>query len=249
MVTSGKKVMLQVPHQDDDFNVLGGVIEEYVKYGSEATVVFSTNGDYNGLAETRFREAQNALGHIGIPKDHPVVSSSEEAKAAFLETSIVVAGFVENNRKLSQPQDFDPVLCKQAADLILIEADGAKNLPCKVPAAHEPVIPEAADIVIGVIGMDTPGKRLGEICFRKAETMTFLGTDENHIMTIDDMAAILTSPLGTMKGVGEKKYIIVLNKCDDIHRKTLAADLRKVLVQKGFADVFCMSVKQTSAVW
>lgn len=66
----GKKVMLLVPHQDDDFNVLGGVIEEYIKYGSEVTVVFSTNGDYYGLAETRFREAQNALGYIGVPKDH-----------------------------------------------------------------------------------------------------------------------------------------------------------------------------------
>lgn len=66
----GKKVMLLVPHQDDDFNVLGGVIEEYVKYGSEVTVVFSTNGDYYGQAETRFREAQNALGHAGVPKDH-----------------------------------------------------------------------------------------------------------------------------------------------------------------------------------
>lgn len=203
----------------------------------------------HAAADHGMRVLVTTTTHIGIPKDHPVVSSSEEAKAAFLETSIVVAGFAENNRKLSQPRDFDPILCKQAADLILIEADGAKNLPCKVPAAHEPVIPEAADIVIGVIGMDTPGKRLGEICFRKAETMAFLGTDENHIMTIDDMAAILTSPLGTMKGVGEKKYIIVLNKCDDIHRKNLAADLRKVLVQKGFADVFCMSVKQTSAVW
>jgi GTPase Era involved in 16S rRNA processing len=52
-----------------------------------------------------------------------------------------------------------------------------------------------------------------------------------------------------MKGAGGKKYIIVLNKCDDIRRKNLAADLRKVLAQKGFADIFCMSLKQTSDVW
>ncbi len=65
-----KRVMLLVPHQDDDINVLGGVMEEYVKYGSEVYVVFSTNGDYYGLAETRTREALNALGNIGIPEDH-----------------------------------------------------------------------------------------------------------------------------------------------------------------------------------
>ena len=187
--------------------------------------------------------------HIGIPKDHPVVSSLAMLKEAFRDHSIVVAGFAENNHKLSQPQDFDPALYRQSADLILIEADGAKNLPCKVPNATEPVIPEEADIVIGVMGMDTPGKPLGEICFRKQETMAFLGTDADHIMTINDMAAILTDPRGTMKGAGGKKYIIVLNKCDDIRRKNLAADLRKVLAQKGFADIFCMSLKQTSDVW
>lgn len=69
---AGKKVMLLVPHQDDDINVLGGVMEEYVKYGSEVIVVFSTNGDYYGQAEIRFREAINALENIGIPEDHVI---------------------------------------------------------------------------------------------------------------------------------------------------------------------------------
>ena len=67
-----KNVMLLVPHQDDDVNVLGGVMEEYVKYGSEVRVVFSTNGDYAGLAEVRFQEALNALGNAGIPADHVI---------------------------------------------------------------------------------------------------------------------------------------------------------------------------------
>lgn len=68
----GQKVMLLVPHQDDDINVLGGVMEEYVKYGSEVYVVFSTNGDYYGKAEVRFREALNALDYLGVPEDHVI---------------------------------------------------------------------------------------------------------------------------------------------------------------------------------
>lgn len=67
-----RKVMLLVPHQDDDINVLGGVLEEYVRYGSEVYVVFSTNGDYYGLAEVRMREALDTLGYIGIPQDHVI---------------------------------------------------------------------------------------------------------------------------------------------------------------------------------
>lgn len=68
----GQKVMLLVPHQDDDINVLGGVMEEYAKYGSELYVVFSTNGDYYDLAEVRIQEAVRALGSIGVPEDHVI---------------------------------------------------------------------------------------------------------------------------------------------------------------------------------
>lgn len=66
----GQRVMLLVPHQDDEYNVLGGVMEEYVKYGSEVFVVYSTNGDYYGMVEDRYWEAIHALGRVGIPEDH-----------------------------------------------------------------------------------------------------------------------------------------------------------------------------------
>lgn len=68
----GQRVLLLVPHQDDDINVLGGVIEEYVKYGSDVRVVFSTNGDYYGLQEIRFQEAIDALGAMGVPKENVI---------------------------------------------------------------------------------------------------------------------------------------------------------------------------------
>ena len=42
----------------------------------------------------------------------------------------------------------------QIAQVVLVEADGAKGKPCKVPADFEPVIPDECDIVIGVMGMD-----------------------------------------------------------------------------------------------
>ena len=67
-----KNVMLLVPHQDDDINVLGGVIEEYVKYGSEVTVVFSTNGDYYAAQEIRFQEALDALAVMGVPEENVI---------------------------------------------------------------------------------------------------------------------------------------------------------------------------------
>lgn len=69
---SDRRVMLLVPHQDDDINVLGGVIEEYTKYGSEVYVVFSTNGDYYGEAKIRLKEAVMAMSAMGVPEDHVI---------------------------------------------------------------------------------------------------------------------------------------------------------------------------------
>lgn len=69
---AGQKVMLLVPHQDDDVNVLGGVIEEYTKYGSEVYIVYSTNGDYDGIQEVRLQEAVDAAAAMGVPEDHVI---------------------------------------------------------------------------------------------------------------------------------------------------------------------------------
>ena len=69
---SGKRVLLIVPHEDDDLNVLGGVTEEYVRHGSEVFVVFMTNGDYHCAGEVRITEAINLYGYIGIPEDHVI---------------------------------------------------------------------------------------------------------------------------------------------------------------------------------
>lgn len=67
-----RRVMLIVPHQDDEINVLGGVLEEYVRYGSEIRIVFVTNGDMYGLAEDRFREALEVCRYIGIPEENAI---------------------------------------------------------------------------------------------------------------------------------------------------------------------------------
>ena len=71
-VFAGKNVLLLVPHQDDDMNVFCGVMDEYLRYGSELTVAFMTNGDYFGLGEVRIREALGLYAYLGIPEENVV---------------------------------------------------------------------------------------------------------------------------------------------------------------------------------
>ena len=62
----GKKVLIIVPHQDDEINLLGGIFEEFLKYGSEVFPVYViTNGAIEGF---RYEEALKLFKHIGVPE-------------------------------------------------------------------------------------------------------------------------------------------------------------------------------------
>lgn len=69
---ANRRVMLIVPHQDDEINVLGGAIEQYTAYGSELFVVFTTNGDSFYTGETRLQEALKAASIMGVSEDHVI---------------------------------------------------------------------------------------------------------------------------------------------------------------------------------
>lgn len=67
---SNKKVMVIIPHQDDDILMVGGMVEEYAKAGSEVSVVFATHGDAADIAERRINEAKSVLGKMGVKTVH-----------------------------------------------------------------------------------------------------------------------------------------------------------------------------------
>ena len=75
---AGKKVMIFVPHEDDDVLLMGGVLEQYVKHNSDVYVVFAENGDSGvskssykigkELGQARAKEAVRTLTSYGIPE-------------------------------------------------------------------------------------------------------------------------------------------------------------------------------------
>lgn len=64
-----KKVMVIVPHEDDDLLISGQVLPSMYKNGADVRVVFATNGDKRVSAYTRQSEACNALEKLGIPRE------------------------------------------------------------------------------------------------------------------------------------------------------------------------------------
>ncbi len=65
-----KKVLLIVPHEDDEYNVGSGILEQYFQNGSDVHIVWVTNGDAYGGGEKRINESILAMSRVGIPEDN-----------------------------------------------------------------------------------------------------------------------------------------------------------------------------------
>lgn len=62
----GKKIMILVPHEDDELNIVGGLLSSDYFDLENVYVVYMTNGDYVCNYEIRIKEAKKVSKKIGI---------------------------------------------------------------------------------------------------------------------------------------------------------------------------------------
>lgn len=194
------------------------------------------------MAKTCAKQGQKVLvsttTNIFAPDPAIYAQTAEEAEALWAKGRIAVIGTpMPGKGKLKMP---DPLLLDELlekADVAFLEADGAKHHPCKVPKAGEPVLHEKSDLVIAVFGLSAIGRPLKEVCFRLEEAMELLGVEEDHILTEYDAAEMLASPRGAMKDVGERKFCVVLNQCDDGKRRRSGNEIAGWLAMKNVPQV------------
>lgn len=182
--------------------------------------------------------------HIFRPDHNLWARNMEEVRKLWSQESFAVVGRPAENGKLKSLPEQELNGLMKMADIVLIEADGAKRKPCKVPAAHEPVIVDACDIVIGVMGMDAWGRPIEEVCFRTEETVGLLHAKETDLLTTEMMAEILASEEGTRKNVGGREYYVVLNQCDTKERQKAAEEICRKLYARGIPKSICISLEK-----
>lgn len=182
------------------------------------------------MATTCAREGKKVLvtttTNIFMPDRAYYAQNVPEAEKLWADGKIAVIGTpIPDKGKLKMPEEglMKELLIK--ADVAFIEADGSKHHPCKVPKIGEPVLLPESDLVIAVFGLSAIGRPLKEVCFRLEEAKALLGVEEDHILTEADAAAILASPLGGRKDVGNRQYCVVLNQCDDGKRRRSANEI------------------------
>jgi molybdenum cofactor cytidylyltransferase len=112
---------------------------------------------------------------------------------------------------------------------LLLEADGARMLPLKAPAGHEPAIPAFANMVVVVVGLSVLGKPISPEWVHRPERFQELsGASQDSEITLDLVERILLHPAGGLKNIpGGARRVVLLNQADTpelMERGRLLAD-------------------------
>ena len=174
--------------------------------------------------------------HILQPADGSFAADAATVHNLWQQRRYAVIGTPElaTGKLTAPPQDLYEALQLQA-DVILCEADGSRHHPCKVPAAHEPVLLLDCDMVLAVAGMDALGRPLAQACQRSQLAAELLGCSLDSVVDAQMLASLLLSEQGTRQNVGVRAYYIVLNKCD-LLKAAQQEEMLRLLVGEGIDE-------------
>ena len=210
-------------------------IISFVGAGGKTTAMYTLAAAF---AARGLKTLVTTTTHIEMPDKTLWAKNEEEVRQLWQSGSYAVVGTepgaegaeIKKITGLSEPERS---LYFDMAEVVLIEADGAKRMPCKVPAAHEPVILKECDTVIGVMGIRSVGRPLREVCFRLEEAQKSFGCHPDERLTPELAAEFLASDLGTKKNVGTRNYCVMLNPCDRDELLSIGSRIRRLLEKKG----------------
>ena len=117
---------------------------------------------------------------------------TEALREALAQAPLVCAGVPGAEGKLSAPPAPMEAL-KALADYVLVEADGSRGLPVKAHLDHEPVIPQAADRILCLVGASAFGRPVREVVHRFEQFCALTGLPPEAPVTPAAVAKLLKS--------------------------------------------------------
>lgn len=224
-------------HQVDFLELLQIDYEKYpviavVGGGGKTSLIYRLTDE---LLDKGKRVIITTTTHMAGETELPFVRGGDTSKvkeALDREGYVIAAEYEEETGKYTSLKEEKLEELKELCDVMLVEADGAKHHPVKVPAEWEPVIPACADIVISVIGLDCLGQPIRQSAYRMERTSEFLKKSLEAPISEADIVKIATSICGLFKNVEERVYRVYLNKSDVLTENTSAEHIVGELEKK-----------------
>lgn len=142
------------------------------------------------------------------------------------------------------------LLANPLVNTVIVEADGSRMRPCKVPAEHEPVIPWGTTLVIPVAGIDALEGPLQQVAHRPELVSALTGLRLSDPVTVEALAKILVHHRGGLKEVPSSARVIVfLNKVEsEAHLKAARQVARIVLHEQRIQQVVIGALRRSQPV-
>ena len=208
------------------FHTLGLNLNEnqvvaFVGAGGKTTSIYQLAKE---IVELKKKVIVTTTTHMYLPTEYSVLNENKELLLHLLNThGIAVVGIPSGKEKMTKVSDDFYEWMRTVSDYILVEADGSKGLPIKVPASHEPVLPVHVDQVVILCGLSCLGGSIQDCCHRLELAIQILNCNEAHEIQPKDIATLLSE--GYCKWL-DFPYKIVLNQCDTIE---IIAEASKVV--------------------
>ncbi|WP_244150276.1 selenium cofactor biosynthesis protein YqeC [Desulfomicrobium norvegicum] len=204
-------------------NLPGQGLLAIVGAGGKTTAMYRLAAELIGRG---LRVACTTTTRIFPPKPHQarlILAENNERllhecrDVASSDLPVCLAWTVDGGKLMGLAPDFIHNLADAGIfDWILVEADGARCLPLKAPAAHEPVIPARSTHVLAVAGLTAIGGPLDEnhVC-RSARFAELGGLAPGARVTPASVARVCAHPEGMFKGAPDDAVrLLWLNQAD-----------------------------------
>ena len=216
--------------------------------GGKSTLMFA-------LAEELRREGKRVITstttkvwhHQAMNAPHVLYTSALPSWKDRIEEGLCAAGNVFVGRCVLEsgkvdgisPSVSDALFREVKADYVVVEADGAAGLPVKAPAAHEPVMPASATMVVAVMSLEAVNRPLlSEVAFRLDEIKKVTGLAMSMPLTPAALSRLFLHPEGLFKRAPRPaRRIAFLNKLDLLESDEDALELARMILGEAKEEI------------
>ncbi len=223
-------------HAIDALPIRRGDVASFVGGGGKTSLLY---GCGEALARSGLRVLSTTTTRVETPSpDQCAVwlwDGDEDRLLNDLPSRFAESRHVAAGRRVRYPDRFEAVsdafvskaVASHVADVVLVEADGARHRHLKAPRNGEPVPPRATTIYVPVAGIDVMGKPLTDEFVHRAEIAA--GLAEVPLGTVIDrriFAAILLHPKGLLAAAPPGARIVpFLSFCESVEARASAREV------------------------
>jgi probable selenium-dependent hydroxylase accessory protein YqeC len=205
--------------------------------GGKTTLVYALAAEARSNGWRVLVTTTTHMGTLAEATTGPVLVEAESAIEADLARALATEGRVTVLGRRVRPDKIEGLAPERVdalaatADVVLVEADGARGRSLKVPAAHEPVIPSSTTLVIVVAALDALGASLDAATVHRLDLVCgATGAAEGTPIGPALLAAALLHPSSYLSRIpAGARAAVFLNKADDDLARAAAASVAAFL--------------------